>query len=256
MAAQAVRATTAAQAVKRTASASVPRLRQRPLRIAVLGAESTGKTQLAGNLAVALREQGRSSVVISEVLREWCERESRTPHPHEQAAIAAEQACRALAPTDADCLIADTTPLMTAVYSELLFDDASLYPFALAHQQHYDLTLLTGLDLPWVADGLQRDGPQVREPVDRLVRAALTRANVPWQVIYGHGPQRLKNALKSINSVAGNDPLTLGYGQKGDQNDAETENTGGWGSICACCGDAECERRLFSELMHGPSRSG
>ena len=242
--------------MKRTASASVPRLRQRPLRIAVLGAESTGKTQLAGTLALALREQGHTSLVISEVLREWCDREGRTPHRHEQATIAAEQARRALSPVDMDCLIADTTPLMTAVYSELLFGDVSLYPFALAHQQHYDLTLLTGLDLPWVADGLQRDGPQVREPVDCLVRAALTRASLPWQVIYGHGPKRLENALNSINSIAIDDPSTLGYGKKDDENDVAHDHSSGWGSICACCGDPDCEHRLFTALIRDPSAPG
>jgi hypothetical protein len=31
--------------------------------------------------------------------------------------------------------VADTTPLMTAIYSDMLFDDTSLYPFALEHQR-------------------------------------------------------------------------------------------------------------------------
>ena len=70
-------------------------------------------------------------------------------------------------------VLADTTPLMTAVYSDLLFQDTRLYADAARHQQGYALTLLTGLDLPWVADGLQRDGPQVREPVDARLRQAL-----------------------------------------------------------------------------------
>jgi hypothetical protein len=79
--------------------------------------------------------------------------------------IATEQA-RAVEQAPPGWVVADTTPLMTAVYSHMLFDDDSLYPMALAHQALYDSTLVTGLDLPWVADGLQRDGPHAREPVD------------------------------------------------------------------------------------------
>jgi nicotinamide riboside kinase len=110
-----------------------------------------------------------------------------------------EQARRVLTALDADVVIADTTPLMTAVYSHLLFDDESLYDFALAHQRIYDATLVTGLDLPWVADGLQRDGPKVREPVDALLR---TGAGALRRELAGHlraqERRALKNALKAI----------------------------------------------------------
>ena len=146
-----------------------------PRRIALLGAESTGKSHLATALAERLRSQGLSTVVVPEVLRGWCEREGRTPRAHEQAAIALEQARQVLVCDGADVVIADTTPLMTAVYSHLLFADGSLYEFSLHHQRVYDATLVTGLDLPWMADGLMRDGPQVREPVDRLLQLRALR---------------------------------------------------------------------------------
>jgi hypothetical protein len=45
-----------------------------------------------------------------------------------------------------------------------------------------------------VADGLQRDGPHVREPVDALVRQVLDQGGVPYRVVYGSGSQRLMNA--------------------------------------------------------------
>ena len=58
---------------------------------------------------------------------------------------------------------ADTTALMIAVYSDLVFADTGLYDDALAAQRRVDLTLVTALDLPWLADGLMRDGAHVRE---------------------------------------------------------------------------------------------
>ncbi len=172
------------------------------MKVALLGAESTGKTSLAAALARHWQAGGQPVHAVAEYLRGWCEREGRTPQPHEQAGIAQEQARRALACPPGHWLVADTTPLMVAIYSDLLFDDPSLYRFALDHQRHYDLTLVTGLDLPWVPDGLQRDGPHVREPVDARLRAALARANVPYRVVYGEGDGRLAQVMHKVQHQA------------------------------------------------------
>ena len=64
------------------------------MKIAILGAESTGKSSLAADLAAALREKGHSVHPLGEYLREWCDLHGRTPQPDEQAAIAHEQARR------------------------------------------------------------------------------------------------------------------------------------------------------------------
>ena len=170
------------------------------MKIAILGPESTGKTQLAQGLSAHWTAQGQSALWVPEVLREWCDREGRTPQPHEQWEICREQAARVLQAPAVDWLLADTTPLMTAIYSELLFADRTLYDFALQHQRHYDITLVMGLDLPWVADGLQRDGPHVREPVDRLIRAALERGGVSYQVVLGSGNERTAAARRFVET--------------------------------------------------------
>jgi nicotinamide riboside kinase len=168
--------------------------------IALLGAESTGKTTLAIDLGRVLAARGRRAVVVGEALREFCDREARTPRRDEQAAIAAEQTRRiAAAAQDAEIVVADTTALMIAVYSDLAFGDTSLYADAEAEQRGYDLTLVTALDLPWQADGLQRDGPHVREPVDRQIRAALARAGVAFEGVWGSGGSRLEAALAAVD---------------------------------------------------------
>jgi nicotinamide riboside kinase len=90
---------------------------------------------------------------------------------------------------------------MTAVYSHLVFDDDRVDAFARESQRGIDLTLLTALDLPWVADGLQRDGPHVREPVDRLVRSFLVAWGVDWTVVHGQGEARTTQALAAIRPL-------------------------------------------------------
>ena len=174
--------------------------------IAIVGAESTGKTNLSLALQLALTAAtGLSCAVVPEYLRSWCEAQRRTPEPHEQIGIAEHQvALIDRAAASHELVLCDTTPLMTAVYSELLFGDRSLHGMAQAFHRRCGLTLLTALDLPWVADGLQRDGPHVRAPVDAAVRKALLEAGLPWSVISGQGQARVDAALNAIT------PLLLG----------------------------------------------
>ena len=221
-------------------------------RIALLGAESTGKTQLGLALALALRARGQEVHLVSEYLRTWCDAQGRTPEPHEQAQIAQQQADAVLQHTSGT-VIADTTPMMTAVYSHKLFNDKSLYAMAAAHQRMYDMTWVTGLDLPWVADGLQRDGPQVREPVDALVRAALHSAGVAYKVVYGQGEERLNNALLALgweDKVANPLHHTMMSAAQTTRTQAQYAlNRGRTAWACDKCSDAECEHRLFTDLL-------
>ncbi|HEV8690151.1 MAG TPA: ATP-binding protein [Ideonella sp.] len=214
-------------------------------RVALLGAESTGKTQLSAELAAHLRSLGLRAVAVPEVLREWCLREDRTPRPEEQLAIAREQEQRVdQAAADGAIVIADTTALMVAIHAGMLFEDGELYRFALERQQGYDATLVTGLDLPWVPDGLQRDASQAREPVDALVRALLQRAQLAFQVVYGQGPQRLRSALQALRSTSVL-PAEAAAG------DAALDTRQAWVWVCDKCSDPACEHRLFTQLREG-----
>jgi nicotinamide riboside kinase len=170
--------------------------------VALLGAESTGKTTLAAEIGEALAARGVEVEVVAEFLREFCDAHARTPRRDEQAGIAAMQSARIEAAANrSDVVVADTTALMIAVYSDLVFADTGLYDEALAAQQRVDLTLVTALDLPWQADGLMRDGAHVREPVDAKLRAALARGGITPTAVAGAGPGRLTAALAAIDAA-------------------------------------------------------
>lgn len=214
-------------------------------RIALLGAESTGKTRLSTELAAHLRGRGLRAVAVPEVLREWCTREGRTPRPEEQLAIAREQERRTDdAAAQADLVIADTTALMVAIYAGMLFPDGELLRFAIERQKRYDATLLTGLDLPWVADGLQRDAAQPREDVDAQLRSLLQGAHLTFQVIYGQGPQRLDSALQALVSAG---VLPAGIVERTVDSGAQRA----WVWVCEKCSDPACEHRLFKLARSG-----
>jgi nicotinamide riboside kinase len=174
--------------------------------IAIVGAESTGKTQLAQALAEALRTQtGQRVAWVPELLRGWCDTHGRTPRVDEQAGILeAQHGLIEAAAAQHDWVVCDTTALMTAVYSRMVFGDASLEARAgELHRRSVVLTLLTALDLPWVADGLQRDGPQVRVPVDGALRQLMQLQGVAFGVVRGEGAARLDHALRAVAPLLG-----------------------------------------------------
>ena len=211
------------------------------MKIALLGAESTGKSQLAVSLSAHLSAAGLDVHRVDEYLREWCDTHQRTPTPEEQHHIAQTQMARVLAAPAHAVVIADTTPLMTAVYSQMVFNDHGLDAFALQQHAKFDITLLTGLDLAWVSDGLQRVGAHVREPVDQKIRQLLTQANLSYQVVYGTGDQRLENALYCIGRHAPHLAKQL----------ERPEPPTRWLGSCETCGDGDCEHHLFTRLVKG-----
>jgi HTH-type transcriptional repressor of NAD biosynthesis genes len=210
------------------------------MKIAILGAECTGKTQLAKSLSEALADQRSGSSWVSEVLRDWCDAKGRTPLAHEQRAIAEAQASSIEKFGKDVWLVADTTPLMTAIYSDLLFHDMSLYQFALDHHRVYDLTLVTGLDLPWVADGTQRDGPKAQTMVDTRLREILHTNGLNYSMVYGSGRSRADSALQTIAHHR------LAPGQR-------PQRPSSWKWACEKCSDADCEHRIFSGLVQADS---
>jgi len=171
--------------------------------LAIVGAESTGKTTLAAALAPRLaKETGLRVAWVSETLREWCDRVGRTPLAHEQASILRQQHERIDAAAEQhDVVVCDTTGLMTAVYSQWVFADRSLHARAVQLQRRMALTLLTAVDLPWVADGQQRDGPHVREGIDAAIRELLVGNGLPWALVSGQGQARLEAAVEAALPV-------------------------------------------------------
>ena len=168
-------------------------------RICILGAESTGKTTLAQALSSHF-----ACPWVPEYLREFCQNQGRTPQRDEQAQIMQMQAhgedsaAAQAGQTQRDFVFCDTAPLMTAIYSEFIFADASLLPAARALHTHYALTLLLAPDIDWVADGLQRDGAHVRAPVHQRIHDELTAQALPFALIEGAGDLRLAAALQAV----------------------------------------------------------
>lgn len=210
-------------------------------KIAILGAECTGKTQLSQALVQRLLAHCGRVHCVPEALRNWCDRHQRTPLAHEQAAVAQLQIQHTLEAPACEVLLTDTTALMTAIYSDVLFNDHSLYPLAVDHQRSYDVTLVMGLDLPWVQDGLQRDGPQARARINQRLREVLQEHRLDHRVIYGQHDTRTHNAFQAIARAV------VPAAQP------QAHPSAAWQWHCDNCSDAQCERALFTgRLQLGP----
>lgn len=160
----------------------------RPLRVAILGTASSGKSTLAA--ALARRHQ---TLWVPEYLREFVDTEGRVPVARDQFPIARTQLERedAAAAQAHGWLFCDTTPLMTAVYSRHYFGGIDAQLERLVAQHGYHRTLVMAPDIPWQADGLHRECEQVSRIVQDLLLEELARRAIPYTTVRGSLDQRL-----------------------------------------------------------------
>lgn len=175
-----------------------PAIKNMVPRIAILGAESTGKSTLAEALAAHYR-----TAWVPEYLREFVETFQRTPHADEQFMIATTQRQRE---KEAErhahrLLFCDTTPLMTMVYSEHYFGQADTALARLAAAYDYAATIVTAPTMPWVADGMQRESGEVRQQVHARLLGKLRDAGITYRLVDGSMQQREMQTIAYLSSA-------------------------------------------------------
>ena len=167
-------------------------------RIAILGAESSGKSTLAAALA-----EHYSTVWVPEYLREFVDAHARVPREEDQYGIGLTQIRRedAAALRASRFLFCDTTPSMTALYSKVYWGRVDAQLAALDAVHDYAVTLVTAPDGPWVPDGLQRESEAVRQSVHALVLANLTARGIGHTVVSGDPVQRMDQVTRLLAAV-------------------------------------------------------
>jgi nicotinamide riboside kinase len=153
----------------------------------MIGGESTGKTTLARALAATSH-----GVVVSEALRTFVDNHGRTPLQEEQHSILLAQRGLEIAASHdhpSATILCDPATTMTAIYSELYFQDSTLRMQALEYAADYDALLWCRPDIPWVAEPGQHDGPQFREAADLLIARWLNDLRTATAVLEITGTQ-------------------------------------------------------------------
>lgn len=168
------------------------------LRVAILGAESTGKSTLAAALAARYR-----TLWVPEYLREFVETRQRVPFEGDQAFIAGMQVEREeeAARQASGVLFCDTTPLMTAIYSRFYWHRVDEAVASLAEPHAYALTFVTAPDTPWEPDGLQRESAQVRAHIHEQVLRMLDARAIAWHLVQGAPDARVEQVVRLLSDM-------------------------------------------------------
>jgi HTH-type transcriptional regulator, transcriptional repressor of NAD biosynthesis genes len=170
-------------------------------RAVIIGAESTGTTTLAVDLArrlgtVSVPEYGRLFTEERGLDHKWISRDFE------------EIACRQMAMEDdaaqrsGPVLVCDTDVLATAVWHERYVGGHIDVIEHMASQRRPHLYVLTADDIAFVQDGL-RDGEYLRGRMTQRFRDVLSGTGVPWLEVRGTRRQRVEQVVGAIKEHLG-----------------------------------------------------
>lgn len=166
-------------------------------RVAIVGPECTGKTDLARFLASHYQ-----TTWVPEFARSYLEKLHRPYNKGDLTTIAhgqlkiensmAEQANR--------FVFCDTNLVVIKIWSEFKYGSCDPEILTLMKQQKYDLHLLTDVDLPWEDDPL-REHPHKRQELFDLYKAELENTQTNFTIIRGDYASRRAAAIEAIEQI-------------------------------------------------------
>jgi NadR type nicotinamide-nucleotide adenylyltransferase len=171
-------------------------------RVCVLGAESTGTTTLARDLA-----DHYGCAWVPEYGRTFCEQRTAQQstidwRTDDFVHIARQQQADedAAARCGGRLLVCDTDALATSIWHERYLGTSSAQVTRLAAARSYMLYILTDDDIPFVQDGT-RDGEHIRGWMTERFRRALAARTEPWIEVRGTRDERLADARARIDHL-------------------------------------------------------
>ena len=176
------------------------------IKIALVGPESTGKSDLAAALALHY-----NSTWVKEYAREYLNNLKRDYEYADLVKIAKGQieleekailiANENIAPLGArGLLFCDTNLTVIKIWSEFKFGKCDEWITKEIKNRPYDIHLLTDIDLPWQDDPL-RENPNNRKELFELYVSELKQQEVPLEIVSGLGDERVKNAIAIIEKL-------------------------------------------------------
>lgn len=169
-----------------------------PRRVVLTGPESTGKTTLARQLA-----RHYETVWAPEYLRTFVEDKGALPGPADSRLVADGHLAQeqALLEQAQHVLFLDTDLISTYLYHRHYFGEQPSWLLNLSLQHAGDLYLLADIDIPWIPEEGQRDGPATRATLHARFRSELVTRNLPHVLLSGTPSHRLHRACEAIDKL-------------------------------------------------------
>lgn len=176
------------------------------LRVVLYGPESTGKTTLARQLAEHYQTEWVPEFARDYLQEKWnktgviCEFKDILTIAYGQMHLE-----NTLAQTAHKVLFCDTDLLETLVYSHYYYQTVPDELEKAVTDHHYDLYLLTDIDVPWQPDDL-RDQPNKRKEMFTLFEFYLKKYNRPYFLLKGNPKERFVTATGLIDELLSKNP--------------------------------------------------
>jgi NadR type nicotinamide-nucleotide adenylyltransferase len=166
------------------------------VKVAVVGPECTGKTDLAQYLASHYQTEW-----VPEYARGFLDNLTR-PYKQEDLLTIAHGQQRIESEWERftkNILICDTTLLVIKIWSDYKFGSCDTEIVKKVQESKYDVTLLTYIDVPW-EDDPQREHPDKREELYSLYKKELQQLGVSYTEIKGEQESRRQIAVSAIDA--------------------------------------------------------
>lgn len=165
--------------------------------VTIVGPECTGKTDLSTYLGSYLK-----TAVVPEYARGYLNKLNHPYEPSDLTKIAHGQVRmeEEWMPDANGVLICDTNLLVVKVWCESKYGSCDPEILRLMQSRHYDLILLTNIDVPWENDP-QREHPDKREHFMQIYRKETAATGIPVVEISGDRETRRSAAVKAIQQL-------------------------------------------------------
>jgi len=170
-------------------------------RIAIIGPESTGKSELCQQLAAHFQTEW-----VPEFARFYLDRLNRPYEQHDLKAIAEAQLTWEddKAAYAKDYIFCDTNLIVIKIWSDHKYGDTDPWIEEQLRWRPYDFYLLNNIDIPWTPDP-QREHPTLRKYFFTIYEDYLKTNNLPYAIVSGIEGERKKSALDGIEGYFKND---------------------------------------------------
>ena len=164
-------------------------------KIAVIGSESTGKSELCQHLAMHYDTEW-----VPEYARFYLDRLDGEYQQHDLKSIAEGQLSweDEKAEYANEYLICDTNLIVIKIWSDHKYGNTDARIEEQSRSRKYDFYLLNNIDIPWMPDP-QREHPKLRDHFFNVYKNYLEENEFPYAIVSGIEGERKKCAVNAID---------------------------------------------------------